>query len=154
MKNNDVLRSLRYILNISEKKMIDILELSGLKVPFSEVEDILKNEDEPGYLICDDELIAHFLDGLIYFLRGHDTSRPALPLEIPISNNLVLKKLRVAFQLKEEDMHELLRKADYPLGRSELSALLRKKDHPNFRECGDQVLRYFLKGLKIDQRGS
>lgn len=154
MKNNDVLRSIRYILNISERKITEILALSGLQVPLSEVEDILKDEEAIGYLECDDELMAHFLDGLIYFKRGRDESRPDLPLEIPISNNLVLKKLRVAFQLKEEDMHELLRKADYPLGRSELSALLRKKDHPNYRACGDQVLRYFLKGLKVDQRGS
>ena len=154
MKNNDVLRSLRYILNISEKKMVEILLLSGLKVQEPELIDMLKDEEDPAFLDCDDELMAHFLDGLIYFKRGKDDSKPAFPLEIPVTNNLVLKKLRVAFQLKEEDMHELLKKADYPLGRSELSALLRKKDHPNYRECGDQVLRYFLKGLKTDQRGS
>ena len=154
MKNNDVLRSLRYILNISESKVAEIILLSGLMVPLLEITDMLKNEEDPGYLACDDELMAHFLDGLIYFKRGRDESKPPLLLEIPVTNNLVLKKLRVAFQLKEEDMHELLKKADYPLGRSELSALLRKKDHPNYRECGDQVLRYFLKGLKTDQRGS
>lgn len=154
MKNNDVLRSLRYILNISEQKMTEVIALSGLQIPLPELSDMLKDEEDPNYLDCDDELLAHFLDGLIYFKRGRDDSKPALPLEIPVSNNLVLKKLRVAYQLKEEDMHELLRKADYPLGRSELSALLRKKDHPNYRECGDQVLRYFLKGLKTDQRGS
>ena len=154
MKNNDVLRSLRYILNISDKKIIEILSLAGLVVPLLDVTDMLKDDDQPGFLDCDDELMACFLDGLIYFKRGKDETRPPMPLELPVSNNLVLKKLRVAFQLKEEDMHELLKKADYPLGRSELSALLRKKDHPNYRECGDQVLRYFLKGLKIDQRGT
>lgn len=154
MKNNDVLRSVRYILNINEKKIAQILALAGLTVPLAEVEDILKDEEDLNYLECDDELLAYFLDGLIYFRRGKDETRPSLPLDIPISNNVVLKKLRVAFELKEEDMHELLKKADYPMGRSELSALLRKKDHPNYRECGDQVLRYFLKGLKIDQRGS
>ena len=154
MKNNDVLRSIRYILNINEKKIAQILALAGLTVPLPEVEDILKDEEDPNYLECDDELLAYFLDGLIYFRRGKDETRPSLPLDIPISNNVVLKKLRVAFELKEEDMHELLKKADYPMGRSEISALLRKKDHPNYRECGDQVLRYFLKGLKTDQRGS
>lgn len=152
MKNNDVIRSIRYMLNISDKKLVEILSLSGLKLSVLDMEDILKDEEDPNYLSCDDEVMAHFLDGLIFLKRGKDESRPAVPFEFPISNNLILKKLRVAFKLKEEEMHEILKKAMYPLGRSELSAFLRKKDHPNYRACGDQVLRYFLKGLTLQVR--
>ncbi len=153
MVNNDVIRSLRYILNISDQKIVDIVGLSGLQIPLQDVADYLLEEDHENYLPCDDEVMVHFLDGLIYYKRGQDKDRARLPFELPVSNNLVLKKVRVAFELQEEEMHELLQRADYTVGRSEMSAFLRKKGHPNYRECGDQVLRYFLKGLKLKLRG-
>ena len=155
MQNNDVLRSLRYILNVSEQKIAEIIySAKGLKVSDQDIHCFLKDEEDLDYLPCEDEIMAHFLDGLIYFKRGKDEAKQPIPFEFPISNNLILKKLRVAFLLKEEDMHELLKSADYAVGRSEMSAFLRKNGHPNYRECGDQVLRYFLKGLKIRLRGS
>lgn len=147
MLNNDVIRSIRYILNVGSQQIVEIVALSGLKLNLNQVSDFLLEETAPSYLPCDDLAMAHFLDGLIYLKRGKDESRPPLPFELPISNNLVLKKLKVAFQLKEDDMHDILKHADYPLGRSEMSAFLRKRNHENYRECGDQVLRYFLKGL-------
>ena len=147
MTNNDVIRSLRYILNVNDAKLVEIFALADLKVTLEEVRDFLKDEEHPNYLRCDDRSMAHFLDGLIYFRRGRDESKPRLPFELPISNNLILKKLRVAFALKEPDMHEVMSDGGYNMGRAELTALLRKKGQPNYRECGDQVLRYFLKGL-------
>ena len=153
MVNNDVIRSLRYILNISDQKIVEMISSAGLKVTLEDVSDCLLDEEHENYLLCSDEVMVHFLDGLIYFRRGQDKDRERLPFEFPVSNNLVLKKLRVAFQLQEEEMHELLQRSDYTVGRSEMSAFLRKKGHPNYRECGDQVLRYFLKGLKLKLRG-
>ena len=52
----------------------------------------MKNEEDPMYIICDDHIMAHFLDGLIYFKRGKDESRPPQAFELPVTNNLVLKK--------------------------------------------------------------
>lgn len=147
MTNNDVIRSLRYILNINDKKISEIFALAGMEIAPEDVTLALKNEESPDYLRCDDESMAYFLDGLIYFKRGKDESKPPVPFELPISNNLILKKLRVAFNLKEPDLHEVIELGGLRLGRSELTAFLRKKGHPNYRECGDQVLRYFLKGL-------
>jgi uncharacterized protein YehS (DUF1456 family) len=149
MVNNDVIRSVRFILNVGSQQILEIIALSGLKLNLTQVSDFMADETAPHYLPCEDLIMAHFLDGLIYFKRGKDDSRPPMPFELPISNNLVLKKLKVAFQLKEEDMHDILKKAEYPLGRAEVSAFLRKRHHENYRECGDQVLRYFLKGLAI-----
>jgi len=153
MLNNDVLLSIRYILNANDQKISEILNLAGQQLPAFEIGHFFKADTHADYKICDDNTMAHFLDGLIYYKRGKDESRPPLPLELPISNNLVLKKLRVAFQLKEPDMHEVLEMGNYPIGRAEMSALLRKRDHINYRECGDQVLRYFLKGLALKFRG-
>ncbi len=149
MTNNDVIRSIRYALNLNNKKLIEIIRLAGLEVAPKDMDDCMRDEEDPEYFPCDDDIMSHFLDGIIYFKRGKDESRPPQEFELPVTNNLVLKKLRVAFTLKEPDMHELIEMGGYKIGRSELSAFLRKRGHPNYRECGDQVLRYFLKGLAL-----
>jgi uncharacterized protein YehS (DUF1456 family) len=152
MINNDVLRSLRYLLNISDAQVAEIVELAGRPTSEAEVSMQLKKDDEEGYQDCPDELMAHFLDGLVVFKRGKDDSRPALPLELPVTNNMVLKKLRVAFELKEDDMHAIMQSVDFPVSKPEMSALFRKFGHSNYRTCGDQFLRNFLKGLTLRVR--
>ncbi|MEK1939296.1 MAG: DUF1456 family protein [Pseudomonas sp.] len=147
MINNDVLRSVRYMLDLSDPKVVEVIKLSGLQVDLDTLRAYLKKDDEEGYLECDDEVLAHFLDGLIFHLRGKDESRPAQRIELPVTNNMVLKKLRVAFELKEEDLHDILQSVDFPVSKPELSALFRKFGHSNYRTCGDQLLRNFLKGL-------
>lgn len=152
MLNNDVLRSLRYTLNASDAKMAEIARLTGCEVPEAELVAYLKKEDEAGYKPCGDRIMAYFLDGLVLHKRGRDDSRPAPPIELPISNNLILKKLRVAFELKEEDILAILKDAGFPIAKPELSALFRKAGHSNYRVCGDQLLRNFLKGLALRER--
>lgn len=153
MTHNDVLRSLRYLLNVSDAQLAAIASLSDHPVSEAQMGAYLRPEDQPGYQPCDDETLAHVLDGLIYHKRGRDRSRPPHPLELPVSNNTVMKKLRVAFELKDEDMHRILESAGLPMNKPELNALFRKKGHKNYRECGDQVLRHFLKGLTLRERG-
>ena len=82
MLNNDVLRSLRYMLDVSDAQLAEIVQLSGRATRPDEIEAVLKKEDEPGFAECSDELMAHFLDGLVYFKRGKDDSRPAQPFEL------------------------------------------------------------------------
>lgn len=153
MNHNDVLRSLRYMINVNDAQMVEIIGLSGLKVALADVATYLKKEEEPGFVRCPDRVMAHFLDGLVIHKRGRDESRPPLPVEVPVTNNSILKKLRVAFELKEDDMHAILKSVDFPVSKPELSALFRKVGHNNYRECGDQLLRNFLKGLTQRLRG-
>ncbi|WP_313089002.1 DUF1456 family protein [Pseudomonas sp.] len=152
MLNNDVMRSLRYILNVNDAKIAEITRLTGCEIPDSEAMAYLKNEDEEGFKACPDRIMAHFLDGLVIYKRGRDESRPTPPIELPVTNNMVLKKLRVAFELKEDDLHAILKSVDFPVSKPELNALFRKAGHSNYRACGDQLLRNFLKGLA--QRGA
>ena len=152
MTNNDYLRSIRFLLDVGDAKLVEIIKLSGPSIPLEDIKAYLLNEEDPNYMKCSDEIMAHFLDGLVYWKRGKDESRPVVPFELPITNNVVLKKLRVAFSLKEEDMHEILAKAGFKVARGELSAVLRKNGHINYRECGDQLLRNFLKGLTLRER--
>ena len=149
MTPNDVLRSLRYMLKINTAKVVEICNLGGYLVMKDEIYDYLRSEEDPAFKPCSDECVAYFLDGLIYQNRGKDETRDRPPIEVPISNNLVLKKLKVAFELREHDMLDLMATSSFKFGKAELSAFLRKRDHPNYRECGDQALRYFLKGLTI-----
>lgn len=152
MLNNDVLRSLRYLLDVSDAQLAEIIQLSGRSTSPAELDAVLRKEDEEGFVPCSDELMAHALDGLVYFKRGKDESRAPQPFELPISNNLVLKKLRVAFELKEDDMHAIMQSVDCPVSKPEMSALFRKFGHSNYRTCGDQFLRNFLKGLTLRVR--
>jgi len=151
--NNDVLRSVRFMLKTDDAKLAAIIKLGGGKISRVEVTNFLKRDDEPGYLICDGQLMGLFLDGLIIHLRGRDEKAPPRPAEKSITNNTVLKKLRVAFELKEEDVLQLMAATGFQVSRPELSALFRKSGHPNFRPCGDQFLRNFLKGLTERVRG-
>ena len=70
-----------------------------------------------------------------------------------MSNNDILKKLRVALHLRDDQIIEILKLVDFEISKSELSAFFRKEDHPNYKNCGDQVLRNFLNGLVIHMRG-
>ncbi len=156
MINNDVLRSLRYMLDLSDNKLVEIARLAdpALVIERDAVPAFLLKEDEPGYFPCSDIVLAHFLDGLILHRRGRNDSLPSRPVEKRISNNVVLKKLRVAFELKDADMHQVLADAGFPVSKPELSALFRQPGHKNFRPCGDQLLRNFLKGLILRVRGA
>ena len=70
-----------------------------------------------------------------------------------MTNNDILKKLRVALHLRDDQIVEILKLVDFNITKSELGAFFRKEDHPNYQECGDQVLRNFLNGLIIHMRG-
>ncbi|WP_245893626.1 DUF1456 family protein [Sphingobacterium gobiense] len=64
-----------------------------------------------------------------------------------------MKKLRVALKFTDDDIVEILALVDFKVTKTELSAIFRKEDHPNFKPCGDQLLRNFLNGLIIYKRG-
>ncbi len=151
MINNDVLRSLRYVLSVSEFTLVEIALLGGGNTTQARMNAYIKAEDEPGFEECPQNLMARFLNGLIIYKRGKDESRPPLAPDLP-TNNVVLKKLRVAFELKDDDILTLLESVGFRITKSELSALFRKEGHINYRPCGDQLLRNFLKALALREK--
>lgn len=154
MENNHTLRSLRYTLDLSEARIVHVLQLANYAIDKETVARLLLREDQAEYLPCTDEVMAHFLAGLVTLKRGVSDTHPPRPVEPYISNNVVLKKLRVAFELKEEDLHAIMRGAGFPLSKPELSALFRQEGQKNFRPCGDQILRNFLRGLTMRLQGN
>jgi uncharacterized protein YehS (DUF1456 family) len=162
MIDNDVLRRLRYALDITDLKVIEIFKLAGQEIGKAELEAMLKKEDEDGYAECGDEVLDRFLEGLVVSRRGRrEGGDPARPPAVGgrgpasgarLSNNDILKRLRIALQLKDEDLIGIMSLAGVQLSKPELTALFRKAGHPNFRPCGDQFLRNFLVGLTAKYR--
>ncbi|CAM3824249.1 YehS family protein [Rheinheimera salexigens] len=151
MTNNDVLRSLRYSLNINNQSMIEIFALTDILVTKQQVIDWLVKEEEPGYQAISDVMMASFLNGLIILRRGKKDGAIPQP-ETTLNHNIIFRKLKIAFDLKDDDILALLAKSEFKLGKHELSAFFRRADHKHYRECHDQVLRYFLRGIQLTHR--
>ncbi|MBI9089587.1 MAG: DUF1456 family protein [Desulfobacterium sp.] len=153
MTNNDILRMFRYAMDIGDAKVSAVFALAGRDVDEETIKTLLKKEDEEGYVDLDNTLMEAFLDGFILHERGprQEGGRPAL--QEALTNNVVLKKLRIGLNFKEDDMIEIFRLAGKDVSKAMLSALFRKKGHKNYKECGDQFLRNFLKGLALKYRG-
>ncbi len=151
MTNNDILRRLRYALDLSAVSMADICNLAGHEIGPTDLLKLLKKEGEQGFIPCNDTVMAAFLDGLIFHKRGICDSKTAepKPAALALTNNLILKKLRIALELNDEDMLAIFKKAGTKISKSELSALFRTVEHRNYKECGDQLLRNFVKGITL-----
>lgn len=151
MTNNDILRRLRFIFEISDSKMIDFFKLADLQVTRAEISDWLKKDDDPDYKACNDETMATFLNGFINDKRGKREGEQPTP-EKRLNNNLIFIKLKIALNLKAEDVLEVLALTGLHISKHELSAFFRKPGHKHFRACKDQVLRNFLNGLQKKHR--
>ena len=150
MTHNDLLRRLRYALNLNGETIAELCTLGGHDIGPIEVLKLLKKEEEPGFVACGDTVLAAFLDGLIVSRRGAQEPGPS-PAEAArtLNNNLILRKLRIALELTDEAMLAILARAGVRLSKSELSAMFRAKGHRNYKPCGDQMLRNFIRGLTL-----
>ncbi len=148
MKNNDVLRRVRYIFDFSDSKMISLFELGGIEVTRAEISDWLKRDDNPDFKELPDTLLARFLNGLIVDKRGKKDGPEAEP-EQKITNNITFRKLKIALNLQANDIIDIFNLTDFQMKKSELSSFFRKPGHRNYTQCKPQVLRSFLKGLQI-----
>ena len=154
MNANDVLIRLRYALNITDIKVLELFRLAGRELTREELEPYFLREGEPGYAECPDEVLDLFLSGLITSRRGKregDEGGQRQPRH-RLSNNDILKAIRIALELRDEDIAAIMKLSGMELSKAELSALFRKPRQPNYRPCGDQVLRNFLAGLTARYR--
>ncbi len=151
MNNNDCLRRIRYILDFDDSKMIAIFGLANVETDRAEISAWLKKDDDPDLVECDDTSLASFLNGLIIALRGEKEG--GVPeAETKLTNNMIFMKLKIALNLKADEILEILASAGQEISKHELSAFFRRPGHKHYRECKDQILRNFLKGLQINYR--
>jgi len=149
--NNDILRRLRYTLDLNDDTVINIFKHVDHTVTREQISNWLKKEEDPDYHNCNDNQLAHFLNGLIVERRGKKDG-PIPKAEKKLNNNLIFTKLKIAFNLKAENVLEILALADLAISKHELSAFFRKPDHKHYRSCKDQILRNFLMGLQLKYR--
>ncbi|MDE5423702.1 DUF1456 family protein [Ancylomarina sp. DW003] len=147
MTNNDILRRVRYMFDYSDSKMITLFKLANHDVSRADLSDWLKREDDPLLIEITDKELATFLNGLIIEKRGKREG-PLPEAEDPLSNNMILKKLKIALNLKSDDILDMLTLIDKKISKHELSAFFRKPDHKSYRDFLDQYLRHFLNALQ------
>ena len=151
--NNDILRRIRYAFDFSDKKMLEIFDLGGATVSRAVLSDWLKKEDDPHFLECEDLALAMFLDGLIIERRGKQEGATYEP-ERHLTNNIIFRKLKIALDLKSDDILAIMELADFRMSSHELSAFFRKPGHKHYRECQSQILRNFLNGVQLKYRSA
>lgn len=151
MDNNDVLRRIRYAFDIRDSQMIDTFALANVKVNRSQISNWLKKDIDPYYVEMPDFELAAFLNGFITDKRGKKEGPQAIP-ENELNNNLILRKIRIALNLKDTDILDLLAMADLKISKHELSAFFRKPNQSQYRNCKDQVLRNLLRGMQMKYR--
>ncbi|MBO0442332.1 DUF1456 family protein [Vagococcus fluvialis] len=154
MNNNDRLTRLRYALDIKDQDMIEIFRLGGVTISREDYLALLKKIDEDNYeKDLEDEVFERFLNGMIISQRGvKEGNKPVYELRPGNSNNIFLKKLKIALSLTTDKMLEIWADEGITISKSELSAFLRKEGHKNYKTCGDNFTRNFLKGLMKEYR--
>jgi uncharacterized protein YehS (DUF1456 family) len=120
MTYHDLLRRLRYALNLNGETIAGLCALGGQDITPLEVLKLLKKEGEIGFVACTDLVLASFLDGLIISRRGPTGQKPASGTAATgaLNNNLILRKLRIALELNEEAMIAILARAGVQISKS------------------------------------
>ena len=148
MTNNDCLRRIHAILDLDEPTMKNIISNMSQQVTQEEINNLLEKEDADAFTECTDILFGAFLNGLIIEKRGtKESAKP--PEEERLTNNIILKKLRTAFDLKAEDILSILSLIECRFTKHELSAFFRKSESNHFKVCKDHVLENFFESLQI-----
>lgn len=151
MTNNDIFRRLRFVLDFNDRKMIEVFNLVDHDLSKVQLRSWLKKEDDLELEEMTDIDLANFLNGLVIDRRGRREGPLPLP-EDPLTNNMILRKLKIAFKYRSDEILDLFDSIDKKISKHELSAFFRHPDSKNYEECGDQYLRYFLTGLQNKHR--
>ena len=151
MDNNYILRKMRYALDYNDFQMMEVFALDDFKIDRPTLCKLLRKDEDEGYMRCDDATVARFLNGLINQRRGKKEPQTGgiKRYETKLSNNTILRKFKIAFELNDQGMIAVFEKANFAMSKPQLSALFRRKDHRNYDDCSDHYLRSFIKGLTI-----
>jgi len=132
--------------------MIEIFGLADLEVTRAEISSWLKKDDDPDYVVLYDKQFASFLNGFIIDKRGKKEGTQPRP-EKTLNNNIILRKIKIALNLKDEDILDIYELVGFNVSRHELSAFFRNPMQKQYRLCKDQFLRNFLYGMEKKYHG-
>lgn len=145
MTNNYTLKSIMTAIDLDKVAVLKAYKLVDKKITQDDVDDILRDEDDEKFILLSDEGFELFLNGLIAYKRG-PSDKKAKKQKIYFSNNIVLKKLKIALDLKDEDIVQIFANDGLEITKSQLSAYFRRDGHINYRKCSDILLKRFIKG--------
>jgi uncharacterized protein YehS (DUF1456 family) len=141
-----ILFKIKNALDLDNAMTLKIFGLADVDIDEAHLENILKKHSQDGYAICGYDKLGGFLDGLILSKRGSGSHKDN-EAEIECTHNLILKKLRIALNLKEADMLDIFALSGHNIKKNELSALFRSESSHRYKSCDDDTLHAFLAGL-------
>lgn len=151
MRTNDIFRKITQSLTLDTVKIQQLFALSAIDLSDKEIANLLKTDYQPGFEPMPDYVLLIFLNNLIEQQRGKkaDGETEVIEKHAKVSNNDVLKKLRIAFNLHEQQVRDALKLATIELTKSDLAALFRKPGHVHFKACEDDLVLDFIEGLGL-----
>ncbi len=152
LTNNSILRRVRYTFDFKDLEMIDIFALANVNVNVSQIISWLKKEEDPEFKFIEDKDLAAFLNGFIVLKRGKKDGVDLIN-EDKLNNNIIFRKIKIALNLKVEDIIDIFKAVDFKVSKHEITAIFRNPKQRQYRECQNQFLRAFLQGLtKVMQK--
>ncbi len=147
MNTNDILYKIQKALSLSSDEILKAYELEAYKMESDHLDSLLGKRQDKGSKLCSFEELGVFLDGLVTLKRGPSPKKSDANKAVELTNNLILKKLRIALELKEAETEIIFSLGEAELSKQQLASLFRKEGHKNFKECSDELLMAFLDGL-------
>ncbi|MGR5117185.1 DUF1456 family protein [Vibrio astriarenae] len=151
MTNNEILRRIQHALNLKNAQIIKAYEQADVTVAHDQVNNWLKDESEKSFSKMKDKDLAVFLNGFINLKRGKKEGEQPKP-EVALTNNMIFMKLRIALNMKAEDVLDVLEVMGISLSKYEIGAYFRKPNNKNYKACDDQLLCDFLNGVQFSNR--
>jgi uncharacterized protein YehS (DUF1456 family) len=146
VKPSEIIKDIKEALNLNRAQILHLYELEDFYMSKERLDSILKNPSKKGAKNATYEELGVFLDGLISFKRGKSNKQE--PKDVILDNNLILKKLRVALNLKEYEIALIFELTDFKISNSTIKDFFRSSSHPKYKECDNKTLKAFLEGLK------
>lgn len=148
MNPSEIIIAIKEALNLNRPKMLTIYSLLDYPMSKERLDKILKNSSNKQSAIATYEELGLFLDGLILFKRKEQPPKQEQEEdEVVLSNNLILKKIRVALNLKEVELLMIFQLVGFEISKSKIKDLFRSEEHPKYIECSNKILKAFLAGL-------
>jgi uncharacterized protein YehS (DUF1456 family) len=147
ISTNEILFRIQKALNLSTENMLEIYKLASYEMNEAHLVSLLKRRQEKDFMLCSYEELGVFLDGLVTLKRGPSPKKSNDDEVVELTNNLILKKLRIALELKEAEIEIIFGLAEIELTKQQLASLFRKETHKNFKPCSAELLMAFIEGL-------
>nr|WP_282449933.1 DUF1456 family protein [Vibrio sp. 1CM23M] len=145
------MRRIQHALNLKNAQIIKAIEQADVTVAHDQVINWLKDDNDKSCSKMKDKELAVFLNGFINLKRGKKEGEQPKP-EVALTNNMIFMKLRIALNMKAEDVLDVLEVVGISLSKYEIGAYFRKPENKNYKVCEDQLLCDFLNGVQFTNR--